>query len=99
MLAAEVEQVRRFKVLNINRQHEPFYRAYPECMKGRLGLPDADYERFGLFYRSIHNPFAYSTQSENRTNVDAYLNDFRNTGQSCFTLWEHTTAQALLDLY
>lgn len=38
------ETLFRFKAYNVYRRHEPFYLAYPECMKKRL-LPE-DYERF-----------------------------------------------------
>lgn len=40
----ECETIFRFKAHNLYRRHEPFYLAYPECMKGRL-IPE-DYARF-----------------------------------------------------
>jgi hypothetical protein len=40
----ERDTIFRFKAYNLYRRHEPFYLAYPACMKGRL-LPQ-DYARF-----------------------------------------------------
>jgi hypothetical protein len=40
----ERETIFRFKAHNLYRRHEPFYLAYPECMKTRL-IPE-DYQRF-----------------------------------------------------
>lgn len=45
-LQSSREQIRRFKVLNIQRQHEPFYRAYPNCFRDHPGITEADYARF-----------------------------------------------------
>lgn len=42
----KARQIERFKVLNIHRHHEPFFCAYPEYMRGRLDLSDADYAQF-----------------------------------------------------
>jgi hypothetical protein len=41
---AERESIFRFKAYNLYRRHEPFYLAYPECVKDKL-LPE-DYARF-----------------------------------------------------
>lgn len=53
ILNTEREQIRRFKQLNIFRQHEPYYLAYPEYMRGRLDLPDEDYQRFAGIWNEI----------------------------------------------
>ena len=42
--ALERESVFRFKDYNLYRRHEPFFQAYPECMRDYL-IPE-DYERF-----------------------------------------------------
>lgn len=44
--ALKCQQVERFKLLNIHRHHEPFFCAYPDCMRGRLDLSEADYKEF-----------------------------------------------------
>jgi hypothetical protein len=49
--AMERETIFRFKAYNLYRRHEPFYLAYPECMKGRL-LPH-DYIRFAQRWNEI----------------------------------------------
>jgi hypothetical protein len=49
--AVERERVYRFKAHNLYRRHEPFYLAYPECMRPRL-LP-ADYDRFAACWTAI----------------------------------------------
>src|SRR5262249_38380630 len=49
--AVERERVYRFKAPNLYRRHEPFYLAYPECMRPRL-LP-ADYRRVPAFSEAI----------------------------------------------
>lgn len=54
----KARQIERFKVLNIQRHHEPFFCAYPECMKGRLDLPDADYAEFEKAWRSTSSETA-----------------------------------------
>jgi hypothetical protein len=41
---AERERVYRFKAHNLYRRHEPFYVAYPECLKDQM--LEADYARF-----------------------------------------------------
>lgn len=49
--AFEQEGIFRFKYHNLYRRHEPFYRAYPECMKAAL-LP-ADYKRFAHCWQTV----------------------------------------------
>lgn len=51
ILQVETDQIQRVKALNVFRQHEPFYCAYPEYMRGRLELPDEDYDRFARAWR------------------------------------------------
>lgn len=45
-MQTKTEQVRRFKQLNIMRQHEPFFCAYPDCMRERLNISKEDYKTF-----------------------------------------------------
>lgn len=47
------EQIRRFKALHVQRQHEPFYRAYPEVMRGRYGISATDYAYFASAWCAI----------------------------------------------
>lgn len=47
----ERESVFRFKALNLYRRHEPFYLAYPDCMKTIL-IPD-DYARFERCWHEV----------------------------------------------
>lgn len=45
------EALFRFKAYNIYRRHEPFYLAYPDCMKARL-LPE-DFKRFEQHWHEV----------------------------------------------
>lgn len=47
----ERETIFRFKAYNLYRRHEPFYLAYPDCMKARL-MPE-DYIRFAKRWNEI----------------------------------------------
>jgi hypothetical protein len=49
--SVERERVFRFKYHNLYRRFEPFYRAYPERMKGRLTA--RDYERFAACWSAV----------------------------------------------
>jgi hypothetical protein len=49
--AIELERMFRFKSHNLYRRHEPFYLAYPDCMKSEL-LPE-DYVRFEKTWHEV----------------------------------------------
>jgi hypothetical protein len=49
--ATERERMFRFKSHNLYRRHEPFYLAYPDCMKSEL-LPE-DYSRFEKTWHEV----------------------------------------------
>jgi hypothetical protein len=47
------EQIRRYKSLNIYRQHEDFYMEYPERLREKDGLPTEEYGVFASLWNSI----------------------------------------------
>jgi hypothetical protein len=49
--AMEREAIFRFKSYNLYRRHEPFYLAYPDCMRERL-MPE-DYDRFAQRWNEV----------------------------------------------
>lgn len=86
----QIEQVRRFKALNILRRHEEFYMEYPERLRDKDSLTDDEYTVF----EETWNTVAPDSKSAANYSVAADL---------AFDLGEHhivfhLTAETVLDL-
>lgn len=60
----QLEQIRRFKGVNLFRRHEWFYQDYPECMKPIL--QKEDYDTFEKHWNTVN-------EVKNNFNIDEYM--------------------------
>lgn len=49
------EQIRRFKIANMYWQHEDYYMEYPERLKSKDGLLEAEYNEFRKLWEKVHS--------------------------------------------
>lgn len=82
------EQIRRYKALNIMRRHEHYYMEYPDRLKEKDGLTDAEYAAFLEVWNNVE---ADSLPAHNAVNDVEYT-----LGGTSITF--RLTAETILDL-
>lgn len=86
----QIEQIRRFKALNILRRHEEFYMEYPERLRDKDGLTDEEYAVFEETWNAV------SPDSRPSANYAAAADLAFDFGDQRIIF--HLTAETVLDL-
>lgn len=86
----QIEQVRRFKALNILRRHEEFYMEYPERLRDKDSLTDDEYAVFEETWNTV------SPDSKSAANYTVAADLAFDLGEHRIVF--HLTAETVLDL-